>query len=662
MTDAAIVRSGQTLGERPERPSERLAWHKKSDSIIKLKVKRWRYGSFRQFGRVLNKVSTIKQQLSEMSGLELEEFRIRLASQLHTRGIDEILCIEVFALVSLTTERTLGISFYDEQLYAGWLLLHGFVAEMQTGEGKTLTATLPACTAAMAGSPVHVITANDYLVSRDAALMQPVYQALSLSVGTVVSSQNEVDRRAAYRCDITYVCNKQIVFDYLRDQKSLLGAAGSLRNRLGGLVRGSEVTPLMTGLCFAIVDEADSVLIDDARTPFILSQPDNKSVPSTNSAVALGLARRLKENEDFDISQGNRTVELTEHGQARLREMTQTLTGSWSSLRYSNEVVTQALTALHLFHLDRHYLISDGKVVLIDESTGRAARDRRLSHGIHQMVEVKEGCSATGNAETVNSISSQRFFRRYYRLSGVTGTAREISNELESVFQLPVTSVPLHHPSRRAIVRIQLYATTNEKFSALIERVATEHRRGRPILIGTRSVAESEQISLLLCESGLANRVLNATQDHHEAEIVARAGEQGSIVVATNMAGRGTDIPLGPGVTEIGGLHVICTHLNDARRIDRQLSGRCARQGDPGSFETIISLEDQLYCDSYPDVVRAGLARCASSCPVLWNLCAPLIARWPQRAKERQHQLLRQAVLRNDEDLEKTLAFSGFSK
>lgn len=275
------------------------------------------------------------------------------------------------------------------------------------------------------------------------------------------------------------------------------------------------------------------------------------------------------------------------------------------------------------------------------------------------MVEIKEGCATTEDHETVSSISAQSFFRRYHHLAGLTGTAREVRGEFESVFGLSVVSVPLHRPDLRTVLPLELHGLMEEKLRVLIERVATAHDSGRPVLIGTGSVAESEQISTVLERSGLPNQVLNASQDGQEAEIVANAGTRGSIVVATNMAGRGTDIPLAPGIPDIGGLHVISTHLNDARRIDRQLSGRCARQGDPGSFETIISLEDRLFCEVYPDAVRTMLTGWASADAPGWRLAAPLVARWAQWRKERRHQQMRLAVLRKHEDLKDLLAFSG---
>ena len=552
MTAASLARPGVLLGDRPEKTLARSSWLEEQDQRFQHLVKRWRYRSFSRFGRICREIEQVSTNLAEPSEAGLDEFTARLQQRLHNEGATEQLCIQSFALTSLTAQQTLGMRPYDEQLFGGWLQLHGLLAEMETGEGKTLTATLPACTMAMAGLPVHIITTNDYLVSRDAETMAPIYEALGLSVGAVTESTPTEARREAYRCDVTYVSNKQIVFDYLRDRQNLAGASGSLRDRLSPLLGETAATPLLRGLCFAVVDEADSVLIDDARTPLVLSQPHDAPAPSTSYAVSLGLARRLKEGEHYLADAGQRLVNLTPRGEQRLHEMTQALTGNWINARYRIELVTQALTALYVFKPGDDYLVRDNKIILIDQNTGRPMPDRKLSHGLHQMVETKEGCSVTGQMETLGSISYQRFFRRYFHLAGMTGTAREVSTELESVYGLPVVKVPPHRPCKRLLRRLTLHASVDAKHQDLVDRIANEHARGRPILVGTRSVAESEQVSELLSQAGLDNRLLNASQDVDEANLVALAGQSSSIVVATNMAGRGTDIPLAAALPRLG--------------------------------------------------------------------------------------------------------------
>jgi preprotein translocase subunit SecA len=662
MTALSLARPGLLLGERPEHTPPRQSWLAEQDRHVQHTLKRLRYRSYARFGQVSQKIEYVANDLARLNDGALKEFAKHLQQRLHHDGPTEHLCTQSFALIRLATERTLGFRLYDEQLFGGWLQLNGLLAEMETGEGKTLTAALPACTIALAGSPVHVITANDYLVTRDAETLTPVYEALNLSVGSVTESSDTEARRAAYRCDVTYVSNKQIVFDYLRDQQSLSGTTGSLRDRLSPLLNKPANTPVMRGLCFAIVDEADSVLIDDARTPLVLSQPHTAPMPSTNYAVGLGLARRLTQGEHYVVVDSERAVNLTPHGEERLHEMTQALTGSWTNGRYRIELVIRALTALHVFTRGDDYFVRDSKVILIDENTGRPMPDRKLSHGLHQMVETKEGCAVTGQMETLGSTSYQRFFRRYFHLAGMTGTASEVAAELERVYGLAVVKVPLHRASRRTLRRLSLHDSSEAKYRAILNQVAEEHSTGRPILVGTRTVAESEYLSTLLTDAGLTNWVLNARQDGDEAKLMAQAGERSSIVVATNMAGRGTDIPLGERIAELGGLHVISTQLNDAGRIDRQLVGRCARQGDPGSYQAIVSLDDPLICDFYPDSVRSVLARVASHSPFVWNRLAPVIARIPQWTQERTHYRARRAVLRHDEDLEDLLAFSGFGR
>ncbi len=661
-TGSTLTRPGLLHGNRPERRLPRDGWLARQDARAQRIFRQFKYRSLARFRGISREIEAVRCHLEPMSDQALQLYLTRLKESLHRDGVTERLCIQAFGLVRTIMERTLGLQPYPEQLFGGWLLLHGYLAEMETGEGKTLTALFPAATFAMAGLPVHVITSNDYLVARDAKALEPAYEALGLSVGTVTAASNMASRHAAYQSDVAYVSNKQIVFDYLRDRQNCSARAGTLREKLGPLIGETQHAPLLRGLCYAIIDEADSVLIDDARTPLVLSQDQGKRPPSTNYAVGLGLARRLVADEDYQFHGGERSLSLTDRGEQRLGEMSQALKGGWSNVRYRREFVTQALSALHLFQRDQHYLVRDGQIVIVDENTGRPMPDRKLSHGVHQMVETKEGCAVSEELETLASISYQRFFRRYHRLAGMTGTAREVSAELDRVYGLPVIKVPPHRSSRRQIRPLKLHACSRSKVKALTDEVATEHRKGRPVLIGTRSVAESELVGHLLDAAGFVTRVLNANQDADEAEIIAGAGQRSSIVVATNMAGRGTDIPLGPGVAELGGLHVISTQLNDAARVDRQLLGRCARQGDPGSYAAIVSLEDDLVRDFYPTAMRHVLARAASNEGFLWKHLAPVIARLPQLARERQHLRLRTAVLSHDEHLEELLAFSGLRR
>jgi preprotein translocase subunit SecA len=576
--------------------------------------------------------------------LTLEQARLRLRRE----GFTEEATGAAFALVRAAAERCNGMRHYDVQLVGAWAMLRGMLAEMETGEGKTLTATLAAATAALAGRAVHVITVNDYLASRDAEQMRPLYQSLGLTVGCVKQGMEPHARRAAYRCDIVYCSNKEITFDYLRDRLVLGGKPRPLGSRIDALA-GADAAGrlLLRGLEFAIVDEADSVLIDEARTPLILSAPVDASKEEGVYREALRLARELGER-DYRIDDGH--VELTAAGSERLRALAEPLGGVWSGPRRRERFVSQALTAIELFERDKHYLVREGKVQIIDENTGRLMPDRSWEQGLHQLIELKEGVELTGRRDTLARISYQRFFRRYLHLCGMTGTASEVAQELWAVYRLRVAKVPTHRPAQRRYLPDRVYGRAEEKWAAVVDAIRRRHAAGQPVLVGTRSVAASEHLAALLEDAGLPFRLLNARQDADEAAIVAQAGEPGRITVATNMAGRGTDIKLAPGIPEKGGLHVICTERHDSGRIDRQLFGRCGRQGDPGSCEVIASLEDDLPSAQLPALAGAG--RLAS-----WAGTALLAL--AQRRAERGHSRARRQLLQMDEALGDMLAFSG---
>jgi preprotein translocase subunit SecA len=564
-----------------------------------------------------------------------------------------------FALVREVAGRTLGMRHFDVQLKGGWILLNGMVAEMETGEGKTLTATLAASTAALAGLPVHVITVNDYLTARDAELMGPVYRMLGLSVGVVVNGKEPAARRAAYACDITYCTNKELTFDYLRDRTAVGTQVNRIQlsiERLGGTQsRASRL--VLRGLFFAIVDEADSVLCDEARTPLILSARADQAPERSMYETALTVAARLKSPSDFAVEGGERHVALTPEAKQKLAAWADALPGVFRGTRRREELITQALVATHVFSRDTHYLVRDEKVQIIDEYTGRILPDRSWEQGLHQMVEAKEGCPLTGQQTSIARMTYQRFFRRYLRLSGMTGTAQEIAPELWSVYRLPVVRVPTNRPVQRRDLGEQVCATPAEKWRATVARVREVTAAGRPVLVGTRSVGASDELSRLLTEAGLEHQLLNARQDKQEADIVAQAGQQGRVTVATNMAGRGTDIRLGRGVEALGGLHVIATELHESRRIDRQLFGRCARQGDAGSFEAILSVEDDLSRVYLLPPLRALARRLAAGggSPALLRR----LVRIAQARAERSHAAIRRDLLKIDEQVGDLLAFSG---
>ena len=576
-----------------------------------------------------------------------------LRLSLRRAGLRASLVPRALALVREVARRTLGTPHYDVQLYGGWVMTRRGLAELETGEGKTLMATLPASLAALAGIPVHVITANDYLVERDWEAMRPLYERLGIQTGRVVEREPERGaRRAAYACDVTYVTNKQVAFDYLQDRLAL-GDAERLSRRL---VQGSdetEVGAVLRGLCFAIIDEADSVLIDDARTPLILSRngppPDEPTV-----RTALWLARSLEVGLHYRVDPKRDLVEITDAGRARLEQLGPARPGPLASARQCEEWVQRALCADHLFERDSHYLVRDGAIQLIDLPTGRRSPDRCFDTVVHSLIEAKERVPLTPQRETSARISYQRFFRRYLRLAGMTGTARDVAQELWNIYDLRTVTVPTRLPSRRSSRPLCILRSVDAKWSAAVDRIAELHRDQRPVLVGTASVSASEHLSSLLTQAGLPHQVLNARQDREEALVVARAGESGRITVATRMAGRGTDIGLGADVEERGGLAVVATELGEARRIDRQLFGRCGRRGAPGSYEQLISLEDRLLETRLPAWLRSAMAR-----GLLPGALVVRFTRWAQRAEERRNALARRRLLESERTLEELLAFSG---
>jgi preprotein translocase subunit SecA len=602
---------------------------------------------------------------TSLSAARLREEAAEVGAQLRERGFAAPLVAKAFSLVREAADRSINKRHFDVQVIGGRMMLNGMVAEMETGEGKTLTATLPAATAALAGIPVHIITVNDYLTGRDAEWMGPIYRALGLTVGTIVHGLDPGVRRIAYGANVTYCTNKEVAFDYLKD-RIVLGRDPD-RARLQ-VERLYEKRPrldrlLLRGLHYGIIDEADSVLVDEARTPLIISGAESSEESERATCqTALNLASEMVDGRHYTIDGHEHLVKLLDPGLEHLERASTKLSGVWGRRHWREQLVKQALAAQNLYLDGKQYLIREGKIQIIDEYTGRLMPDRSWEHGLHQMIEVKEGCEMTQRTEPLARISYQRFFRRYLWLAGMTGTAREVTGELWSVYRLATRHVPTNRPSQRHYWPTRSYATNDVKWNAVAERIEEMHKQGRPVLVGTRSVTASEHLSQLLKQRNLPHQLLNARQDLGEALIIAEAGRLGNITVATNMAGRGTDITLGPGVAALGGLHVIATELHEARRIDRQLFGRCARQGDPGSCEAFISAEDEL-----PKLHSHGiwkLLRRAAANPRQFYPSAlrSLNLRVAQRSAERLHRRMRRDLLKLDEHLDSTLAFSGRSE
>ncbi len=660
-TTAATMRPGLVSGCYPERDEAQSAWIDRAFSALQGRLARLSIDRRAGLRKVAAAIGRQGKELVDQDIHKLNHLRIELRRRLRSRGLSRALCILAFALVREVAERTIGLRHYDSQLMAAWVMLQGQLAEMETGEGKTLAATLAAATVALAGIPVHVITVNEYLVERDAEAMEPLYQALGLSVGYVTQAMTPEARRAGYACNITYCTNKQVAFDYLRDRLLLGNNRNQLRLQLESTYADNDRLGqfLLRGLCFAIVDEADSVLIDEARTPLILTcNVDNATEHRTNRQ-ALKLAQALENGRDFFLDAVQHRIQLSLAGQQRLAGLPLSQDSLWRNARRREELIRQALHALYLLHKDRDYLVHEDKIIIIDANTGRTMPDRSWERGLHQLVEAKENCPLTDAREQLGRITYQRFFRRYLRLGGMTGTAREVSSELWSVYGLRVQRIPLHRPSRRYELPSQIYPQAEHKWEAVIAAVTEMQTQKRPVLIGTASVGDSELLSRKLTTAGIDHRVLNARQDKQEAEIVAAAGRQRQVTVATNMAGRGTDIPLADGVAEQGGLHVIAACRNEAQRIDRQLSGRCARQGDPGSHQTIVSLEDELIQQTCRPALIKILSCLTPNGGRLQRKLNLYIIRRAQRAVERRHWEARCAMLRHERQIERMLGFSG---
>ncbi len=601
------------------------------------------------------------QKLRDCSQTELDNMVQQLRHDLLQKGFSRELVASSFALIRETGFRVLGMYHYPCQLFGGLALLNGKIAEMDTGEGKTLTATLPVATAALARIPVHVVSVNDYLTARDAELMKPLYQALGLRVGCVTHNLQPAEKRAAYGCDITYVTNKELVFDYLRDRLTLGDRVESTLLRAESLhskVQRSHRL-LIRGLYYAVIDEADSILVDEARTPLIISGASGDDEERSFLQQALVIGSSLTEGRDYRIDRQKRQVYLTAKGRAEIEEEASCLGPLWNGMVRRESTVYKALQALHLFRKDEHYLVRDGKVLIVDEFTGRVMDGRSWEQGLHQMIEIKENCDLTSRRETLAKISYQRFFRRYLYLAGMTGTAREVAGELWNVYGLSTLKIPTNKPSRRQNLPDMIFRTETEKWAAVADRIMQMNSMGRPVLVGTRSVKDSEKLATLIRARGIEHQVLNAKQDAEEAEIVRQAGGSGAVTIATNMAGRGTDIKLADKVAELGGLHVIASERHEAGRIDRQLAGRAGRQGDPGSYEALLSYDDMLFVGKTGKFL-AGIGRLVSS-PHRGPgaVLARFLVNAAQKRLENYHGKMRKELFKQDQAQGNLLSFSG---
>jgi preprotein translocase subunit SecA len=549
-------------------------------------------------------IAALEEPLTQQSDFELKKTSLSLRYRARTGEPLERLLVEAFALVREAGRRKLNMRHFDVQLLGGAAVHHNSIVEMQTGEGKTLTATLPLYLAALEGKGAHLATVNDYLAQRDADWMRPIYETLGMKVGCIQQQMPQPERAKHYACDITYGTANEMGFDFLRDRLLKRRISEGQRDLFGamlGRAGASHEQPVQGELHFMLVDEADSILIDEARTPLIISAlpGEDEKLEAEAYRWAAKHAAEFVEDEHYDYDHKDKTVELTLAGRRRVREIAKPPAMDRMPLSTIYEHIERAVKVAREMFLDRHYVVRDGEIVIVDEFTGRLGEGRKWRAGIHQAVEAKEGVEITFATNQAARITVQDFFLRYNRLAGMTGTARTSARELHKIYKCHVVPVPTNRPPIRQQLETMVYGTAEIKWQAIIEDLVNHHEIGRPVLIGTRSIDKSEILSRLLAERGIKHSVLNARHIAKEAEIVAQAGQRGKVTVATNMAGRGTDIRLGEGVAELGGLHVICTELHESQRIDRQLIGRCGRQGDPGTYRQFLALDDEILLTGY---------------------------------------------------------------
>ncbi|MCC7136974.1 MAG: preprotein translocase subunit SecA [Planctomycetes bacterium] len=537
---------------------------------------------------VVARVNALEPRFEALSDEKLRATTPALRARLAAGETLDDLLPEAFAACREAAKRTIGLRHFDVQLIGGAVLHQGKIGEMVTGEGKTLVATSAVYLNALAG-PVHVVTVNDYLAKRDAEWMRPVYEALGVSVGAIQAWMMSRDRIPIYRGDIVYGTNSEFGFDYLRDNMKV-----SLEDQCQRELR------------YAVVDEVDSILIDEARTPLIISGPADEDQGLYEEADRI--ARRLKKGEDFEVKEKEHQCTLTDEGYEKAERLAGVSFFEGGVTDWPHLVET-ALRAHNIYQRDVDYVAMDGEIVIVDEFTGRLMQGRRWSDGLHQAVEAKEGIKPREENQTLATITYQNFFKLYKKLSGMTGTALTEAAEFWKIYHLDVVSIPTNRPLIRTTADDRIYRTEKEKFNAVVDEIVTVHKTGRPILVGTTSIEKSERVSSLLQRRGVAHAVLNAKQHEREASIVAEAGQDGKVTIATNMAGRGTDILLGPGISAKGGLHIVGTERHESRRIDNQLRGRAGRQGDPGSSQFFLSLEDDLMRKFAPEWVARFLGR-----------------------------------------------------
>lgn len=549
---------------------------------------------------LLPKIAALEPELQKLADDQIRKRSLSLRYRAKSGEPLSRLLVEGYALVREAGRRTLNMRHFDVQLLGGVAMFYRSIIEMQTGEGKTLTATLPMYLHGLMGRGCQLATVNDYLAHRDADLMRPIYQLLGMTVGVVETQMSQPQRREAYACDVIYGTAKEFGFDFLRDRLLLRRIGEGQTDLLGGMLGkgqgGNNEKPVQRDPYFALVDEADSILIDEARTPLIIS-----ALPTDEEKLAVecykwstSVIKEFVEDDDYEYDHEKKTAELTREGRQKVRLLPKPEAMDTVGMVNIYQYIERAIIVDREYHLDRQYVVRDGEIVIVDEFTGRLSEGRKWRDGIHQAVEAKQGVEVTVATGQAARVTVQDFFLRYEHLAGMTGTAMGSAGELRRIYRCHVLPIPTNRPAIRKRLEDRIFGISDDKWKAMAEEVAQLHAEGRPVLIGTRSIDKSELLSHLLNELGIEHQVLNANHIAAEADIIAGAGRHSRVTVSTNMAGRGTDIKLGDGVHELGGLHVICTEMHDSSRIDRQLIGRCGRQGDPGTFRQYLALDDDL--------------------------------------------------------------------
>ncbi len=636
------------------------------DRIVDGWIGRWKRGPWvaRRLQAAAAEMSAMRAEIEKLPDSKLNERLEDLRQQRRRSPDDQSAHGEGIAVLAVAAERELGLRAYEVQLMASAALVQGYFTEVDTGEGKTLAIGIAAAYKALSGLPCHVITANDYLAGRDAGNLRPFYTRVGLTVGAVLGEDDDQKRRQAYGCCVTYSTVKEVAADYLRDRLRgvdeqprsgrLIGLGGGREGGFGGGQRGLHA---------ALIDEADHALIDEAVTPLIISRPLAAGEMEPVAKAAWSLVKTFEPGIHYRVDRATRQTELLEPGmELACGELDLPRTGLWASNRRRAQIVRQAVEARELFLRDEHYVVDDGKVVIVDPSTGRPMPMRSWQQGLHQIIEAKEGLEVSGGTETMARISFQAYFRKYHFLAGASGTLKEVAGELWHTYHTPFVKVPRNLPSRRQHAGIRFCVNREEQQQRLLHEIKSRHGRGQPLLIGSRSVESSERIASLLRAEKLpvGDRVLNAVHHRREATLVALAGKKHAITIATSMAGRGTDIRLENGVDMLGGLHVVSIDANQSARVDRQLFGRAARQGDPGSVMSIYSADDELLSRFVPSFVirmwMRTLVMQRMSGVAQWM--GGMLLRWSHFRAQDQAARSRRGVMLAETEIRRSLGFA----